>query len=57
MILEENNYLLIKVIGKPAPQGSKIRTRYGMREASEYVAPWRSFIDLKHILVLVKIKI
>ena len=42
MILEENNYLLIKVIGKPAPQGSKVRTRYGMREASEYVAPWRN---------------
>ena len=27
-----------------APQGSKIRTRYGMREASERVAPWRDAV-------------
>ena len=38
------NYLLIKVIGKPAAQGSKVRTRYGMKEASEFVAPWRNQI-------------
>lgn len=27
-----------------APQGSKIRTRYGMREASQRVAPWRDAV-------------
>ena len=27
-----------------APQGSKIRTRFGMREASERVAPWRDAV-------------
>ena len=36
--------LLINVVGKPAPQGSKISTRFGMREASQYVAPWRNQI-------------
>ena len=44
MKLEDKNYLLIKVIGKPAAQGSKVRTRYGMKEASEFVAPWRNQI-------------
>ena len=34
--------LLINVVGKPAPQGSKVRTRYGMKEASTFVAPWRN---------------
>jgi Holliday junction resolvase RusA-like endonuclease len=32
------------VYGKPAPQGSKIRTRYGMREASDNLEPWREAI-------------
>lgn len=27
--------------GRPATQGSKIRTRHGMRETSKYLAPWR----------------
>ena len=27
-----------------APQGSKIRTRYGMREASKRVGPWRDAV-------------
>ena len=44
MRLEDKNYLLIKVIGKPAAQGSKVRTRYGMKEASQFVAPWRNQI-------------
>ena len=36
---------LIIVKGKPAPQGSKVSTRYGgMREASQYVMPWRNQI-------------
>ena len=32
------------VPGVPAPQGSKIRTRYGMREASAKVKPWREAV-------------
>lgn len=31
--------------GTPAPQGSKIRTRYGMRESSKRVAPWRDAVE------------
>jgi Holliday junction resolvase RusA-like endonuclease len=34
----------LRVRGIPAPQGSKIRTRYGMREASLLVEPWREAI-------------
>lgn len=34
----------LTVHGTPAPQGSKIRTRYGMREASALVQPWREAI-------------
>lgn len=34
----------IRVDGIPAPQGSKIRTQYGMREASKRVAPWRKAV-------------
>lgn len=30
--------------GTAGPQGSKIRTRYGMREASAKVAPWRESV-------------
>ena len=44
MKLEDKGYLLIKIVGKPAAQGSKIRTNYGMREASKFVAPWRNQI-------------
>lgn len=32
------------VSGIPAPQGSKIRTRYGMFEASKRVKPWRDAV-------------
>ena len=32
---------VVEVTGVPAPQGSKVRTRYGMREASKRVKPWR----------------
>tara|TARA_R100001126_G_C4736129_1_gene106198 strand:+ start:76 stop:531 length:456 start_codon:yes stop_codon:yes gene_type:complete len=40
-----NNPKMIIVRGKPAPQGSKISTRYGgMREASQLVMPWRNQI-------------
>jgi len=35
---------VIRVHGTPAPQGSKVRTRFGMREASALVAPWREAI-------------
>lgn len=33
-----------RVLGTPAPQGSKIRTRYGMRESSQAVMPWREAV-------------
>ena len=32
------------VFGTPAPQGSKVRTRYGMFEASKRVKPWRELV-------------
>lgn len=32
------------VNGTPAPQGSKVRTRYGMRESSNAVMPWREAV-------------
>ena len=36
---------MIVVRGKPAPQGSKVSTRFGgMREASQFVMPWRNQI-------------
>ena len=33
-----------RVYGDPAPQGSKVRTRWGMREASTRLMPWREAI-------------
>ena len=33
------------VEGTPAPQGSKIRTRFGMRESSKRVKPWRELVQ------------
>lgn len=30
--------------GTPAPQGSKVRTRFGMRESSQRVKPWRDVV-------------
>ena len=36
---------LIVVRGRPAPQGSKVSTRFGgIREASQFVMPWRNQI-------------
>lgn len=32
------------VAGIPAPQGSKVRTRYGMREDNPATKPWRSAV-------------
>lgn len=34
----------MEVAGTPAPQGSKVRTRYGMRESSKRVKPWREAV-------------
>lgn len=34
----------IRVYGTPAPQGSKVRTKWGMREASNKVQPWREAV-------------
>ena len=42
MKLVSTKPLLINVVGKPAAQGSKVRTRFGMKEASQFVAPWRN---------------
>ena len=37
------NEITIRVVGIPAPQGSKTLTRYGaMIEASKKVKPWRT---------------
>ncbi len=33
-----------RVFGTPAPQGSKVRTKWGMREASKNLEPWREAI-------------
>lgn len=33
-----------EVEGIAAPQGSKVRTRYGMRESSKRVKPWREAV-------------
>ena len=36
---------MIVVRGRPAPQGSKVSTRFGgIREASQFVMPWRNQI-------------
>lgn len=35
---------IVEVPGIPAPQGSKTRTRYGMRESSKRVKPWREAV-------------
>lgn len=36
---------VIDVSGSPAPQGSKVQTRYGgLREASKKVGPWRNAV-------------
>lgn len=34
----------LRVHGTPAPQGSKVRTKWGMREASTKVMPWREAV-------------
>ena len=36
--------ITFEVAGIPAPQGSKTRTRYGMRESSKRVKPWREVV-------------
>lgn len=36
--------IVYSVSGKPAPQGSKIRTQYGMRDASKALKPWREAV-------------
>lgn len=34
----------IEVIGTPAPQGSKVKTKWGMREDNPNTAPWRGLV-------------
>jgi len=34
----------VHVEGVAAPQGSKVRTRYGMRESSQRLKPWRKIV-------------
>jgi len=41
----DGDTITVNVEGIPAPQGSKIRTRYGMRESSKRVAPWRAAVE------------
>ena len=41
MTVEQVSFL---VRGTPAPQGSKVRTKWGMREASKKVLPWREAV-------------
>ncbi len=36
--------ITFRVNGTPAPQGSKTRTRFGMRESSKRVKPWRDLV-------------
>lgn len=36
--------IIYSVEGTPAPQGSKIRTQYGMRDASKKLKPWREAV-------------
>lgn len=36
--------IIYSVTGTPAPQGSKIRTQYGMRDASKKLKPWREAV-------------
>jgi Holliday junction resolvase RusA-like endonuclease len=36
--------IVYSVAGIPAPQGSKIRTPYGMRDASKRLKPWRDAV-------------
>lgn len=41
----QDRTLAFDVEGRPAPQGSKIKTRFGtMFEASKYVGPWRDAV-------------
>lgn len=35
---------VVEVPGVPAPKGSKVRTRYGMRESSKRVKPWEQLV-------------
>ena len=47
-----SNSVTFTVIGLPAPQGSKVRTRYAMRESSPNVEPWR--VDVKNFAIRAK---
>nr|BAR35313.1 Holliday junction resolvase (Rus) [uncultured Mediterranean phage uvMED] len=40
-VSESNPAIEIRLRGMPAPQGSKTMTRWGMKEASNKVGPWR----------------
>ena len=52
-LLEGNEYsqhvtapaIELRFCGSPAPQGSKTLTRWGMKESSDRVAPWRTSIQ------------
>lgn len=43
--------ITLHVEGIPAPQGSKTRTKWGMRESSHRVAPWRAAVKAEAISV------
>lgn len=42
------------VPGIPRPQGSKIRTRYGMRDASDYLKVWRNTVHSEAAIAKLK---
>ena len=42
--------ITLHVEGIPAPQGSKVRTRYGFRESSKRVAPWTAAVKAEAII-------
>lgn len=43
---EKGGFVIVRftVLGVPAPQGSKTRTRWGMREANPNTKPWRQAV-------------
>jgi crossover junction endodeoxyribonuclease RusA len=42
----------LTVAGVPAPQGSKVRTRWGVREDNEATRPWRSAVAHEATVVM-----
>jgi crossover junction endodeoxyribonuclease RusA len=41
---ETRRMIRLTIIGTPAPQGSKTKTRWGMREDNPHTKPWRATV-------------